>query len=245
MSYYRTIGGRRYDRALLEQAETMTQGHGDGRISQADAEALLELARDGDSITDAERETLRYILTEFSVTDKAAAWLGAQLDRLPPADVQTTIERVVRKEFNLPHISVQIDANELAQQSELEGEVSFEIALRFALISLFEDEMAPETPRGLVIQVHQLSPEGYPDGQAYERAVADKLRSYLNDGATLSLLPQGDRPSLDHPKEGEQVADHWIFVLQVPKLSDLSYWAIVQRDGQRPAYNYGVSTSSM
>jgi hypothetical protein len=242
MSYYRTIGGRRYDRALLEQAEQMTTGQGDGRISEADAQQLLTLARDGDSITEAERETLRYILSEFKVTDAARQWLEQQLDQLPGADAAVTIERVVRKEFGLTELTLHIDPTEVARQSELAGEVPFEIGLRFALISFFEDEMAPETPRGLVIQTHQLSPDGFPDGQAYEKAVAEKLRSYLNDHGTFTLLPQQEGApdnGLAFPKDGEQVADHWVFALTIPQLTGHTYWGIVHRDGKRPAYNYG------
>lgn len=94
MTYYRTIGGRRYDRALLEQAEAMTQGRADGRISEVDAQQLLTLARDGDSITEVEREPLHYILDQFNITDPARAWLEQQLRELPGADAQITIERV-------------------------------------------------------------------------------------------------------------------------------------------------------
>jgi hypothetical protein len=246
MTYYRSIGGRRYDRALLEQAEAMTQGRGDGRISEADAQQLLTLARDGDSITEVERETLRYILEQFDITDPAKTWLERHLSELPGADAPLTIERVVRKEFGLTELDLQIDPEEVARQGSLAGEVSFEIGLRFALISFFEDEMAPETPRGLVIQVHQLSPEQFSDGQAYETAVADKLRSYLNDHGRLALLPYEANPDPEQtayslPEDGERVADHWIFSLRIPKLSDHTYWAIVHRDGKRPAYNYGFN----
>jgi len=41
-SYYRIINGVSYDRALLESAEALTQGRGDGRISEADAKTLWE-----------------------------------------------------------------------------------------------------------------------------------------------------------------------------------------------------------
>jgi hypothetical protein len=246
MSYYRTIGGRRYDRTLLEQAETMTQGQGDGRLSQDDVRQLLDVARDGDSITEVERQTLHYILTEFQVTDTANAWLVGQLAALPSADAATTIERVLRKEFALTTLQVGIDPQEVIRQSELPGEVSFEIALRFALISFFEDEMAPETPRGLVIQVNQLSPETFADGQSYEQAVSDKVRGYLNDGGRFALLPfhadpDPDQIDYDLPEDGERVREHWIFSLHLPKLSDHTYWAIVHRNGQRPAYNYGFN----
>ena len=36
-SYYKTIQGIRYDRALLEAADERISGQGDGRISEKDA----------------------------------------------------------------------------------------------------------------------------------------------------------------------------------------------------------------
>lgn len=36
-SYYKTIDGVKYDRELLELADKLTQGQGDGRLSTDDA----------------------------------------------------------------------------------------------------------------------------------------------------------------------------------------------------------------
>ena len=47
MSYYKTIDGVKMDAALLEAADEAVAGRGDGRISIADADMLLEpLVRD-------------------------------------------------------------------------------------------------------------------------------------------------------------------------------------------------------
>jgi len=79
MSYYRTIDGIRYDADLLDKAAAMTQGRGDGRISYTDAQALLKEVQDGGRLTDTERDTLRYLIQTLRWTDKARAWLIAQL----------------------------------------------------------------------------------------------------------------------------------------------------------------------
>ncbi|HAP69059.1 MAG TPA: cell envelope biogenesis protein OmpA, partial [Flavobacteriales bacterium] len=55
MGYYKTIDGNKYDGELLELADKLTSGSGDGRISQADAGQLLEAVKDGDSYTDIEK----------------------------------------------------------------------------------------------------------------------------------------------------------------------------------------------
>ena len=41
MSYYKTIDGNKYDGGLIDLADKLTQGQGDGRLSKADAEQLL------------------------------------------------------------------------------------------------------------------------------------------------------------------------------------------------------------
>lgn len=41
MSNYKTIDGIRYEKELLDTAEALTAGAGDGRISFEDAKALL------------------------------------------------------------------------------------------------------------------------------------------------------------------------------------------------------------
>ena len=46
-SYYKQIKGIKYDKGLLEVAEKLTTGKGDGRISKADAVKLWEDAKDG------------------------------------------------------------------------------------------------------------------------------------------------------------------------------------------------------
>jgi acetyl-CoA acyltransferase len=74
-SFYRTIDGQRYDRALLEAAEESVAGAGDGRISVSDAEALFDRIIDGNRYTDIEKATVRYIRDNFKFTVAADAYL--------------------------------------------------------------------------------------------------------------------------------------------------------------------------
>ena len=52
MGYYKTIDGKKYDGELIELADKLTSGGGDGRISKDDAGQLLEAVKDGASYTD-------------------------------------------------------------------------------------------------------------------------------------------------------------------------------------------------
>ena len=84
-SYYKKIQGVRYDRALLEAAEGRIYGQRDGRISQKDAEEIVELSKDGGRITETELRTLKYISKNYHFTQKAAAWFAGKLPDIEKA----------------------------------------------------------------------------------------------------------------------------------------------------------------
>ena len=79
MSYYKEIDGKKYDRELLELAEKLTKGQGDGRLSKSDADRLLEAVKDGNSYTDVEKDTVKYIRENFSWTDAADEYFRTEI----------------------------------------------------------------------------------------------------------------------------------------------------------------------
>jgi hypothetical protein len=79
MSYYKTIDGNKYDGELIELANKLTSGNGDGRLSKADAEQLLEAVKDGSSYTDIEKETMAYIRDKYKWTVAADEWFRAEI----------------------------------------------------------------------------------------------------------------------------------------------------------------------
>lgn len=78
-SYYKTIDGVKYDRELLELADKLTKGQGDGRLSVDDAKQLYEGVADGDSYTDIEKATVKYIRENYTWTDAADTWFRAEI----------------------------------------------------------------------------------------------------------------------------------------------------------------------
>lgn len=74
MAYYREIDGKKYDAALLELAEQLIEGQGDGRLSKDDAEQLFAKVKDADSYTDIEKATVKYVRENFKWTDSADEW---------------------------------------------------------------------------------------------------------------------------------------------------------------------------
>jgi hypothetical protein len=79
MSYYKEIDGKKYDGKLIEAAEKAVAGSGDGRISQADAEMLYKVVKDGDNYTDIEKETIAHIRENFNWTDAADDWFRTEV----------------------------------------------------------------------------------------------------------------------------------------------------------------------
>ena len=85
-SYYKTIQGVRYDRALLEVAEERKSSQRDGHIFEKDAKEIVELSKDGGRITETELRTLKYISENYYFTPKAAAWFVGKL-----ADIENAV----------------------------------------------------------------------------------------------------------------------------------------------------------
>lgn len=79
MSYYKTIEGKKYDGELLDLADKLTKGAGDGRISNADAEKLFDAVKDGNSYTDIEKNTMSYIRENYKWTDSADEWFRSEV----------------------------------------------------------------------------------------------------------------------------------------------------------------------
>lgn len=79
MSYYKTIEGKKYDGEIIDLAEKLTSGAGDGRISMSDAEQLFEAVKDGDSYTDIEKDTMAYVRENFKWTDAADEWFRGEV----------------------------------------------------------------------------------------------------------------------------------------------------------------------
>ena len=74
-SYYKTIDGVDYDRAMLETADKSIQGQGDGRISFDDAKTLVKNMEDGGKITEIEFQTLDYIYKNYKFTEPAVKFI--------------------------------------------------------------------------------------------------------------------------------------------------------------------------
>jgi OOP family OmpA-OmpF porin len=244
-AYYKIIGGRRYDRKLLETAEQLTEGRGDGRISQKDAEIIWTSIQDGTGITATEKRTVQYLIDTFNWSDKAELWIREQLDlRTETEDGERSIDHIIVVEFKLSQLAYQIDPADVEEQEQLPGnQIAFTDALRLALDTLLTSNSPRESPRYIIQEVFGLFPEE--DPEAGEK-ITEHLREFLQQGE-LRLLPNEDWSDYDaefdfNPPEERESGDlNWVFSLSLPTLSDHIYWIIVPRSGEEEAFIYGFN----
>tara|TARA_B110000093_G_scaffold4668_1_gene4587 strand:- start:2206 stop:2466 length:261 start_codon:yes stop_codon:yes gene_type:complete len=79
VNYYKVIEGLNFDASLLELADELINGQGDGRISVEDSNKLLIKILDGGTITKVEYRTIFYIIKKYKLTNEASQNL---LDKL-------------------------------------------------------------------------------------------------------------------------------------------------------------------
>ncbi|WP_337867884.1 hypothetical protein [Meiothermus sp.] len=127
----------------------------------------------------------------------------------------------------MPDLSV-----EVPQVSDEEG---FLEALEAAIRSFIEDSDDDESPLGLIEadpSAYDLSDE--PDTDELQNAVKD----FMNAGDSQLTLITPESPL--QPDGGENPQKFWIFLLEMPTLSEHRWWAIVDKNGRNETYNYGV-----
>ncbi|PJZ70776.1 hypothetical protein CH373_07630 [Leptospira perolatii] len=90
-SYYVTIKGRKYDRSLIQIADSAVSGKKDGRISVADAKKLLAAAKDKGLYTEIEKQTIEYIQKNYQFTKKSDEWLREELSKIEPEESQEVV----------------------------------------------------------------------------------------------------------------------------------------------------------
>jgi hypothetical protein len=71
INYYKVIDGLNFDAGLLNMADDLIKGQGDGRISIDDSNKLLTKIFDGGTITKVECRTILYILKNYKLTNEA------------------------------------------------------------------------------------------------------------------------------------------------------------------------------
>jgi hypothetical protein len=134
----------------------------------------------------------------------------------------------IKMSCGVPYLPLTCPEREIKAQSS--SGVPFDAALESALRSFLEDDSDVESPLSLV------------RGEAEEKGMGpvELLRRYMNQAASSLVLVPREGPD-SHPEHGESVVKNWVFRLSLPQLSDHIYWAVVDRSGLKPTYNYGFN----
>ncbi len=238
-SYYKVIDGLRYDRRFLEKVEELTQGQGDGRISQEDAEFLVDSIIDFGDVTIEEERSIQYALENFRWTDQARGWF---LDRVEPisneSSVVQAVPHVLKREYGLPGLQFEVNREELLkQQLELPNRLSFLDALRRQLRSLIEYD-AEHSFRYMLQNVYGLESVVDPISDY----IIDRIRAGIEMGKLIFYYEGADEEALGRdygtPRWGEVLRENWILILELFDFTDDYFWILVPRDGTEDAYNY-------
>jgi len=80
--YYEKMDGVKCDRGIIEACREAVDGAGDGRVSLEDAKKVFAATIDGGQVTNYERWSLVYCLTEFVWTSAAQSWFVGEWKNL-------------------------------------------------------------------------------------------------------------------------------------------------------------------
>ena len=96
-SYYTVIRGKKYDRRMLELAEGLTSGRGDGRISIADAKNLLRVVKDSNSYSPTEKLTMEYIRKHYKFTKEGDEYFRNEIRKWAAKKSGAKTQKVAKK----------------------------------------------------------------------------------------------------------------------------------------------------
>jgi len=143
-------------------------------------------------------------------------------------------EEMLIKEFGITGITVDIPESEVIRQHQAyNNAVCFDLAFRQALNNLLEDYTSPTS--ALSNTLKSMGTAGTPTKSELKKARQKLLDSMNRPDARIALVSPF---RLYQPQNGESIEANWVFHL---RLGDKPFWAIVNRTGQKDAYNYGAN----
>jgi len=193
-SYYITIDGVKYDRKLLGHIEEF--GKSGGQISRAEAKKIWEEAKDGEGVTDCERETIKYSMSKYKFTAAATKSMNIYLEGGKHKSYYKVIKGTRYDRELLEHadllqadgqLSV-LDVKTVVAEAE-DGKgitgterttleyIAKEMKLTAKAREWFEEAIKLPTPTSYIKQI---------DGVKYDASLLLEIEQYASDG-TISL----------------------------------------------------------
>lgn len=147
------------------------------------------------------------------------------------ATTGTVAERVFA-DSGIPRAQLKINDADVRAQSALPNSVNYEDALRAGLKSFLTDNSSVDSPLSLV---GDLELDELPAG-CNATNNRELLLCYANSPTTeIGLMKLGDTA-----ENGETATANWVFTMYLGNLSEAFHYAIVDRAGRSPVYNYGT-----
>ena len=224
------------DRGLSETSDTSMRGRPD--------DSIRDLGFSVDAMS-----TIPDAIAVNDAGDAALAQDAADAERAPdgqiirdsemipadegPPEPQTRAEQIAQilMDFGLEQMRIRLPEADIdRQEQDYPGPVNFNEALVEAIDSFLNDGSDLESPRSLASDVR--------DGPCLQADLTERVRCFLNrDTAFLELYGSEGFA----PENREPIEQNWIFILRAESLSDHIQWAIVDRSGARPTFNYGFN----
>ena len=146
-AYYLVIRGKKYDRRMVELADGLTQGRGDGRISINDAKNLLRVVKDANNYSDIEKQTMEYIRKNYKFTKEAdeffrteiRKWAASKQGKKKPAAAKAkpVAAAAAPPVITEPSLAASAPASQPAKRASAWKEILLALVLLIALAALF------------------------------------------------------------------------------------------------------------
>ncbi|MEO1216570.1 MAG: hypothetical protein AAFY45_23755 [Bacteroidota bacterium] len=248
MGYYKHIDGQKFDRALLELAESMVAEKGDGRISLKDAKKISEAVFDQQGATEIERDTIRYIKENLNWTDAAKSWFA---DYASVLDKDNFNERInwIKRSMDLSGLELKTNSYVVeSMNNDFPSEISFFKAFERAIHAVLTIHKR-NTPRYeieiIINNVYDIYEEDFKQADKWSIFLQNFLKERMRNGF-LALIPTWEEvpnpeDQIDYfPPDREATKDHWNFFLGI-ETDDHQFWVIVPRTEDKEPYIYGYN----
>jgi hypothetical protein len=129
----------------------------------------------------------------------------------------------ITQELQVSQLKFVASYSVINKQMALGGKVTFTEAVSLAIKSFLEDDSNAKSPLALI----RKDPVAFGlSSRATKAMTTEKLRSFMNENGTLSLLPTAKRSTGEN---GETVEENWIFELSLGAFGDTTFYSVVPR----------------
>lgn len=109
-------------------------------------------------------------------------------------------------------------------------------AFQQALHSWWNDGKDMESPIQVTSMIYRLDVQDFEDYISWKQEVEQLMHPFFKEAYIKLHQPNN---SLPQPIRGEMTHEYWIFSLNLSPLCDHTFWAMIDKRGIRPVYNYG------